>query len=74
LYDLAGDLDILLPRHEYEYIPRGKGKVYLENLLHSAVHIVIAGRLGVECLNWESTTGDREAGSTSIELGKLQNC
>jgi hypothetical protein len=43
LYDLAGDFDILLPRHEYEYIPRGKGKVYLENLLHSAVHIVIAG-------------------------------
>jgi hypothetical protein len=68
LYDLASDLNVLLPSHEYEYISRGQRKVNLEDLLHSTIYIVVTGRLGVECLDRESTTGDREAGSTSIEL------
>jgi hypothetical protein len=43
LYDLAGDLNVLLPSHENEYISRGEGKVNLENLLHSTIYIIVTG-------------------------------
>lgn len=42
-YDLAGDLNILLPGHEYKYISGRKGKVNLEDLLYSTFHIVLTG-------------------------------
>jgi hypothetical protein len=71
LYDLTGDLNIFLPSHENEYISGREGKMNLKDLLHSTIHVVLTGRLGVKCLDGERTTRDGEARSTSIELGKL---
>ena len=43
----------------------------LEHLLHGAVDVVLARRLGVEGFDGESTTGDGEAGRVAIELREL---
>ena len=43
----------------------------LEHLLHGAVDVVLARRLGVVSLNGECTTGDGEAGRVAIELREL---
>jgi len=71
LYDLTSDLDIFLSSHENEDISRWKGKVNLQDLLHGTIHVVLTGRLGVECLDGECTTRDGEARSSSIKFGKL---
>jgi len=40
LHDLASDLNILLPGHEDEYVSRREGKMNLEDLLNSAIHVI----------------------------------
>lgn len=39
----------------------------LEDLLHGAVDIIFAGRLGVVGFDWESTARDREAWRVTVK-------
>jgi predicted nucleotidyltransferase len=71
LYNLTSDLDIFLSSHENKYVSRWKGEVNLQDLLHSTIHVILTGRLGVECLNGECATRDSKARSGSIKIGKL---
>ena len=45
IYDLAGGFDIFLSGHEHEDVPRGKGQVDGQCLLHGCVHVVFTGSL-----------------------------
>mmetsp|Transcript_25397 Transcript_25397/g.74753 ORF Transcript_25397/g.74753 Transcript_25397/m.74753 type:complete len:230 (-) Transcript_25397:655-1344(-) len=43
---LTRTLDVLLSRHEDEYVPGGAVEVYLERLLHGRHHVILLYRLG----------------------------
>ena len=67
LDDLAGHFDVLLSGHEDEDVTRRQREMDLQDLLDSAVDIVLARRLRVEDLDRESSPRDSERGCVPVE-------
>ncbi|SRR5258708_1170083 len=71
VHNLTRYLDILLPGHKYQNVPRRKRQVDLEHLLDGAVNVVLARRFGGEDFDWEGSTRDGEYGGVSVKVGEF---
>lgn len=74
-HNLTCNLDIFLASHEDQDIACRQRQVDQEDLLHSAVDIVLARGLRVGYFDGEGTTWNREARSVAVEsreLGRYQ--
>jgi hypothetical protein len=67
----ACHFDVLLPSHENQNISHRHRKMDLQNLLNSAVDVVLTRSSTMEDLDRERSAGDGVVGRLTEELGEL---
>ena len=71
LHNLASDFNVFLPSHKYQDISGRKGHMYLQDLLHGAIHIIFAWGLVMEYFHREGAPRNGESRRISVEVREL---
>lgn len=71
IHNLTRYLNIFLPGHKYQNVPRRKRQMDLKHLLDGAVDVILARGFGVKHFDWEGSTWDGEYGSVSVKVGEF---
>ena len=70
-YNVTGDLNLLLPRHEDQDVSHGRLQVDLHSLLNSTLHVVLTGVPGIHDVHRESAAWDLENRASTSEDKEL---